>query len=977
MSIKMLDTLVNIKGGNPGGRRKYFLNDETTAKKLKRAAAADNPNIVIIPRSGSTTIRLSTGSYILTALPLLKAWLDIEGAYINQEQVDGMIIGVDKVKTIIDLGGTIERYEVKLIVEGQEVTVTLYDTTLSIFVQAGSMLNPYCNRVLIPYLNDEIQKASKMIEEMNIKIRAVIIPKGTTRWQKKESMKKASILELPSTLSSPRLRTLSSPVTSVLALPQLSPCPPPSTLQQGSTEDPPIEDPPPSSTAWSPPSSPVRTPGLLARAASWLPEVLSSPFLPSPRYSNQKDQQATPKRTPLVTRKEIALSAPSQETAPMAPFQEVTSSAPFQRHERAHLEETAPDPQETTYPLLTSAGRLAMADPLQYVTVQLIEETAACYPCQVCDSVFSLQHSLTDHIENVHTGNISPRQIHQESSLLTASGRPILLTPNFASKHTKLMKNFNLDHDDNSSESDESEDEANPFKCDVCEYEVNNAAGLRNHNNTNHKHKYACEKCRYQAANKNDLVGHIHNEHQEYITPCTVCGENQMSISSLQVHILNNHCTQTDSIIELLKRQEQMVAVIQQQINYIALKQTCVIGDIKDMKQNQLHSHPPDPSKILPSSLASISTTAPALVPTSLTGPRSLAQPLMDAGQVREAPAHPETYYCKDCSYKCSSLAKLNQHTTNKHMRLEVVPPTYAEQVREAPAHAETYNCNDCRYKCSSLAKLDQHITNKHMRPNHGVPHTLFVCDSRVKSLKARIVEKALRNGRLSVPGSLKVPEGPQGRGNGHPGRAYCSARDWPGAKFPTASLEDKVPELLAARPFVNLVLQAPCNDITNILTVKDQNKHLELAALSAHNTLAVVERALRVTPSLKKVVILEQLPRADSDHLCALAQHSTAVLRDAVSNSSLKDRIMLASSKSLECGTEQKIVDLFGARDSPRSDGVHLAGEHGRQLYTDFVLDSIKSANLAGTSNAPRASPSQQGHGNLVTGNKFGPLSN
>ena len=40
-----MDTLVNVAGGNPGGRAKYFLNDELTVKKLKTAADKDNMKV--------------------------------------------------------------------------------------------------------------------------------------------------------------------------------------------------------------------------------------------------------------------------------------------------------------------------------------------------------------------------------------------------------------------------------------------------------------------------------------------------------------------------------------------------------------------------------------------------------------------------------------------------------------------------------------------------------------------------------------------------------------------------------------------------------------------------------------------------------------------------------------------------------------------------------------------------------------------
>ena len=339
-----------------------------------------------------------------------------------------------------------------------------------------------------------------------------------------------------------------------------------------------------------------------------------------------------------------------------------------------------------------------------------------------------------------------------------------------------------------------------------------------------------------------------------------------------------------------------------------------------------------------------------------------------------------------------SSSSVSQPPSSNRSFPSTQQPHTYAQTVRGAPAPVResppsdsTFNCPDCRYKCSSLTKLDRHIAFKHQRPNHDAIHTLFVGDSRVKSLKPRIVEKALGGGRLSVPGSLKVPELPQGRNKGHPGRGYCSSRDWPYSKFPEASLEDRVPGLLAARPFTNLILQAPCSDITNITKVTDKSKHQDLAALSAHNTLAVVERALRVTPSLEKVVILEQLPRADGNYLTTLSEHSKVVLRDLVASSNLRDHITIASSQPLQCQSEAQLVEMFGARDDSRSDGIHLAGEHGKQLYTDFVLSSLKSATLGWTSPSRRAglarqTPRREGgeeQDGWANGNRFGPLSN
>ena len=365
---------------------------------------------------------------------------------------------------------------------------------------------------------------------------------------------------------------------------------------------------------------------------------------------------------------------------------------------------------------------------------------------------------------------------------------------------------------------------------------------------------------------------------------------------------------------------------------------------------------------------------------------------------------------CTKCDYTAANSDLLSNHMKTKHRhraeplnespdmipapqeQQEVLasslpsaqPPTYAEQVRGGPTTAQTFNCAECRYKCSNQDKLSRHANMKHNRVYLGPQRTLLVGDSRVKSLDPRVIEKALGDGLLYVPGSLKIPLQPQGQSRGHPGRAYCSSRDWPYSKFPAASLEDRVPELLAVRNYTNLVVQAPCSDITNILKVQDRSSHRGLACQSALNTLAVVEQALRVNPSLQQAMILEHLPRADSDYLNALSQHSSAVLREAVAASKLNDKIVVAPSSPLECTNEQKMIDMFGARDSPRSDGIHLLGDHGKRLYTDFVLGSLKSANRAWTTirsrsrRIPQMEQVSQATGpSRATNNRYGPLLN
>ena len=103
-----MGTIVNIVGGNPGGRAKYFLNNVETIKKLK--AAADKDNMKVTENTGSNTIEFSTGAYVTVVLALVKIWQEVEGHHIHPEEVDGLDISVVKIEIERDLAGTILQY---------------------------------------------------------------------------------------------------------------------------------------------------------------------------------------------------------------------------------------------------------------------------------------------------------------------------------------------------------------------------------------------------------------------------------------------------------------------------------------------------------------------------------------------------------------------------------------------------------------------------------------------------------------------------------------------------------------------------------------------------------------------------------------------------------------------------------------------------------------------------------------------------
>ena len=81
-------------------------------------------------------------------------------------------------------------------------------------------------------------------------------------------------------------------------------------------------------------------------------------------------------------------------------------------------------------------------------------------------------------------------------------------------------------------------------------------------------------------------------------------------------------------------------------------------------------------------------------------------------------------------------------------------------------------------------------------------------------------------------------------------GRAYCSSRDGPNARFPANNLEDKVMEQMAVREHSLLVFRAPCNDISNITDIRDISEKHRLAVKTSENCIAIAEKALRKFPN-------------------------------------------------------------------------------------------------------------------------------
>ena len=174
-----METIVSIKGANPDNRTSYYLNSKATADKLKQAAK--NPDIAVVHNKDSKNIQFSTGSYLASVVPLVRAWQRLVGDFIDEDEVDGLRIKVMEVETTCDQAGKIAAYLVRLAVEDNPVTIRCYDTKLPMLIQAKVMLEDYCVRALIPYLEERCLENSSKIKEMNDKALTIGAANTTTR----------------------------------------------------------------------------------------------------------------------------------------------------------------------------------------------------------------------------------------------------------------------------------------------------------------------------------------------------------------------------------------------------------------------------------------------------------------------------------------------------------------------------------------------------------------------------------------------------------------------------------------------------------------------------------------------------------------------------------------------------------------------------------------------------------------------------
>ena len=174
-------------------------------------------------------------------------------------------------------------------------------------------------------------------------------------------------------------------------------------------------------------------------------------------------------------------------------------------------------------------------------------------------------------------------------------------------------------------------------------------------------------------------------------------------------------------------------------------------------------------------------------------------------------------------------------------------------------------------------------------------------------------------------------------------------------ALYPKNNFTDVVPREVIKDTFEHLILQAGSVDISNLKTKENANLYMNYfqqeAVVSARNIFNAGVNALSQQPSLKKVIIMKQIPRYDPKDLdplglkAALSQLFNNSLMELWMNSPHKEKVVIGT-HNMECAGASQL-SRYRSTKTGRFDGIHLFGSSGSKFYTLSILNILRTAGL------------------------------
>ena len=153
----------------------HFLDGDKIARTMAESAGLK----AVAPSSsygkdGSLSIFFSTGAYFAICPGLVEEWRGMVGSETSSFRLDGSevklsVIHVDKDE---DQSGSIERYRVKLEMNGISVSLTFFNTTLKVFVQGNpEIVRDFVESIFMPWLRRKTVQLRKTIADINARMK--------------------------------------------------------------------------------------------------------------------------------------------------------------------------------------------------------------------------------------------------------------------------------------------------------------------------------------------------------------------------------------------------------------------------------------------------------------------------------------------------------------------------------------------------------------------------------------------------------------------------------------------------------------------------------------------------------------------------------------------------------------------------------------------------------------------------------------
>ena len=151
-------------------------------------------------------------------------------------------------------------------------------------------------------------------------------------------------------------------------------------------------------------------------------------------------------------------------------------------------------------------------------------------------------------------------------------------------------------------------------------------------------------------------------------------------------------------------------------------------------------------------------------------------------------------------------------------------------------------------------------------------------------------------------------------------------------------------------RNYSYVILQGSSTDITDLDTSAPGNANLDFfkqqVFISSQNMVAAARNILLNYPGVKKVLILDKIPRFDPETVdptqlkSKLSEYGNRVFRDELEKCDVKNKISIAS----HILPEQISQDIYGHPARQGYDGIHPYGQDGRNFLTRSLCNRFQT---------------------------------